>query len=78
MFVLRFILCRPLLDHLHRMFLMLPRCLSFSMEFMWEYWQAAFPSMSVLDMFDFVEFDIDDERSEFVRSLAHRGSWPPP
>jgi hypothetical protein len=48
------------------------------MEFMWEYWQAAFPSMSVLDMFDFVEFDIDDERSEFVRSLAHRGSWPPP
>jgi hypothetical protein len=28
-------------------------------------------------MFDFVEFDIDDERSEFLRSLAYRGSWPP-
>jgi len=25
-------------------------------------------------MFDFVEFDIDDERSEFLRSLAYRGS----
>jgi hypothetical protein len=28
-------------------------------------------------MLDFIEFHIDDERSEFVRSLAHRGSWPP-
>jgi hypothetical protein len=28
-------------------------------------------------MFNFVEFDIDDKRSEFLRSLAYRGSWPP-
>jgi hypothetical protein len=28
-------------------------------------------------MFDFVEFDIDDERSKFLCSLAYQGSWPP-
>jgi len=44
---------------------------------LWEYWRSAFPNMSVVDMFEFVEFDIDDERSEFVQSLACRGSWPP-
>ena len=37
---------------------------------LWEYWRIAFPNMSVVDMFKFVEFDIDDERSEFLRSLA--------
>jgi hypothetical protein len=36
-----------------------------------------FPNLSVVDMFHFVEFDIDDERSDFLRSLAYRGSWPP-
>jgi len=30
-----------------------------------------------VDMFEFVGYDLDDERSEFVRSLARRGSWPP-
>jgi hypothetical protein len=44
---------------------------------LWEYWRTAFPNMSAVDMFKFVEFDIDDERSEFLRSLACRGSWPP-
>ena len=44
---------------------------------LWEYWRTAFPNMSVVDMFEFVEFDIDDERFEFLRSLAYRGSWPP-
>jgi len=35
-----------------------------------EYWRAAFPQCSVRDMFAFVLYDIDDERAEFVRSLA--------
>lgn len=43
----------------------------------WEYWQVAFPTRGVLDMFDFVDFDIDDVQSEFVRLLAHRETWPP-
>jgi len=33
--------------------------------------------MRVVDMFEFVGNDLDDKRSEFVRSLACRGSWPP-
>ena len=28
-------------------------------------------------MFEFVGYDIDGEGSEFIRSLARRGSWPP-
>ena len=44
---------------------------------LWEYWRIAFPNMRVVDMFEFVGYDLDDERSEFVRSLACRGSWPP-
>ena len=44
---------------------------------LWEYWRTAFPNLSVVDMFNFVEFDIDDERSDFLRSLAYRGPWPP-
>jgi hypothetical protein len=44
---------------------------------LWEYWRTAVPNLSVVDMFNFVEFDIADERSDFLRSLAYRGSWPP-
>jgi hypothetical protein len=43
----------------------------------WEHCQVAFPNQNVVDMFDFIDFDIDYERSEFIRSLAHRGTWPP-
>jgi len=41
---------------------------------LWEYWQTAFPDLGLVDMFNFVEFDIDDERSDFLRSVACRGS----
>ena len=44
---------------------------------LWKYWRTSFPNLSIVDMFNFVEFDIDDERSDFLRSLAYQGSWPP-
>ena len=37
---------------------------------LWQYWREAFPWRSVLEMFDFVKCDIDDERAAFTRSLA--------
>jgi hypothetical protein len=43
---------------------------------LWQYWCEAFPRCSVLDMFDFVKNDIDDERAVFTRSLAWRGPQP--
>lgn len=39
---------------------------------LWEYWLQSFPRPSVFEMFAFVMYDIDDERAEFVRSLAWR------
>ena len=39
----------------------------------WDYWRATFLPPSVTDMWDFVLDDIDNERSEFVRSVAWRG-----
>ena len=44
---------------------------------LWGYWRETFPSRSVCDMWTFVVNDIDDERAEFTRSLAWRGSRPP-
>jgi hypothetical protein len=44
---------------------------------LWEYWRDTFPHPSVRDMFNFVVHDIDDERAEFVRSLAPRGPCLP-
>lgn len=41
-----------------------------------DYWHATFPRPSFADMWDFVLYDIDDERSEFVRSFAWRGVAP--
>jgi hypothetical protein len=40
---------------------------------LWQYWCEVFPRCSVLDLFDFVKNDIDDERAVFTRSLAWRG-----
>jgi hypothetical protein len=44
---------------------------------LWGYWRAAFLRGSVDDMFVSVICDIDDERAEFTRSVAWRGSSPP-
>ena len=44
----------------------------------WDYWRATFLRPSISDMWDFMLNDIDDERNEFVRSLAWRGPPPPP
>jgi hypothetical protein len=44
---------------------------------LWQYWREAFPRRSVLEMFDFVKYDIDNERAVFTRSLAWRGLQPP-
>jgi len=44
---------------------------------LWGYWRETFPSRSVCDMWTFVVNDIDDERAEFTRSLAWRGSRLP-
>ena len=43
---------------------------------LWQYWGEAFPRRSVLEMFDFVKCDIDDERAVFTRS-AWWGPQPP-
>ena len=43
---------------------------------LWQYWREAFPPRSVLEMFDFVKCDIDDERAAFTRSVAWRGPQP--
>ena len=43
---------------------------------LWQYWCEAFPQRSICDMFAFVIYDIDDERSKFTRSLAWRGPRP--
>ena len=43
---------------------------------LWQYWREAFPRRSILEMFDFVKCDIDDERVVFTRSLAWRGPQP--
>ena len=43
---------------------------------LWQYWREAFPRRSVLEMFNFVKCDIDDERAAFTRSLAWRGPQP--
>jgi len=43
---------------------------------LWQYWWEPFPHRSVHDMFDFVKYDIDNERAEFTRSLAWRGRRP--
>ena len=37
---------------------------------LWRYWQKTFPHRSVDDMFAFVKYDINNERAEFIRSLA--------
>jgi hypothetical protein len=39
----------------------------------WEYWQVAFPNRDIVDMFDFVDFDIDDEQSGFIPCLCTAG-----
>jgi hypothetical protein len=44
---------------------------------LWGYWHETFPSHSICDMWAFMKNDIDDERAEFTRSLAWRGSRPP-
>ena len=44
---------------------------------LWEYWRQSFPKPSVVEMFAFVAYDIDDERIEFTRSLAWQGPRPP-
>ena len=44
---------------------------------LWDYWRIAFPNMRLVDMFEFVGYDIDGEGSGFIQSLARRGSWPP-
>ena len=44
---------------------------------LWEYWRDTFPHPSVRDMFSFMVRDIDDERAEFIRSLAWQGPCPP-
>jgi hypothetical protein len=44
---------------------------------LWGYWRRAFPGCSASDMFESVKYDIDDERAEFTRSLAHQGPPPP-
>jgi hypothetical protein len=44
---------------------------------LWEYWHQSFPSASVVEMFSFVAYDIDDECVEFTRSVAWRGPRPP-
>jgi hypothetical protein len=40
---------------------------------LWKYWCQSFPRPSVFEMFAFVLYDIDDECTEFVRSLAWWG-----
>ena len=42
-----------------------------------EYWRDTFSRPLVRDMFDFMVHDIDDERAEFIRSLAWQGPCPP-
>lgn len=37
---------------------------------LWHYWRETFPRPSIVEMFAFITYDIDDERTEFVRSLA--------
>ena len=44
---------------------------------LWEYWRLSFPRPSVVEIFDFVVYDIDDERAEFTRSVAWQGPRPP-
>ena len=44
---------------------------------LWEYWHQSFPRPSVVEMFAFVSYDIDDERAEFTRSVVGRGPRPP-
>jgi len=44
---------------------------------LWEYWRQSFTRPFVFEMFAFVSYDIDDERVEFVRSLAWQGPRPP-
>jgi len=44
---------------------------------LWQYWLEAFSRRSVLEMFDFVKCDINDEHAAFTRSLAWRGPQPP-
>jgi hypothetical protein len=43
---------------------------------LWGYWQRSFLGSTAVAMFEDVEWDVDDERAEFTRSLAWRG--PPP
>jgi hypothetical protein len=40
---------------------------------LWEYWRETFLRPSICEMWAFMLYDIDDERAEFVRSLAWRG-----
>jgi predicted solute-binding protein len=42
-----------------------------------QHWWETFSRPSVFEMFAFVTNDIDDERAEFIRSLAWRGPHPP-
>lgn len=44
---------------------------------LWDFWRDTFSVPSVTDMWDFMLQDIDDERTEFVRSLAWRGPYSP-
>ena len=43
---------------------------------LWQYWREAFPHRSVLEMFNFVKCDIDDEHAAFTRSLDWQGPQP--
>ena len=43
---------------------------------LWQYWREAFPWRSVLEMFDFVKCEIDDECAVFTRSLAWQSPQP--
>ena len=37
---------------------------------LWDYWRQSFFRPSVVEMFAFVSYDIDDDRAEFTRSVA--------
>jgi hypothetical protein len=80
LFILHFILRRSLAEDLRRILMRFRFPFFFNGIYvlgdLWEYWRTAFPNMSIVDMFDFFEFNIDDERSQFLRSLVYRGSWP--
>ena len=44
---------------------------------LWDYWHDSFPWTSIVEMCAFVMDDIDDEHTEFVRSLTWQGPHSP-